>query len=109
MANFSNPTSPNRELLPPQFSFKTLDERYELLGTIGKGRFAKVKKAIDLSSKKEVAIKILRQKGKDVADQRMMLMSFFKEIQILARCNHPNIVKMLDASFRGTMTKEICN
>jgi serine/threonine protein kinase len=35
-----------------------------------------------------------------------MLLSFFKEIEILSQCRHPNIVRLLDASFNGVMTKE---
>ena len=31
---------------------------------------------------------------------------FFKEIEILFQCRHPNIVKLLDAFFNGVMTKE---
>jgi serine/threonine protein kinase len=33
-------------------------------------------------------------------------MSFFKEIEILSKCHHPNIVKLLDASLNGVITKE---
>lgn len=35
-----------------------------------------------------------------------MLESFFKEVTILSYCRHPNIVKLLDASFNGTLIKE---
>ncbi len=35
-----------------------------------------------------------------------MLESFFKEISILSYCRHPNIVKLLFASFNGTLIKE---
>jgi serine/threonine protein kinase len=35
-----------------------------------------------------------------------MLDCFFKEIEILTQCRHPNIVKILDASFNGTLIKE---
>ena len=35
-----------------------------------------------------------------------VLENFFNEIQVLTRCNHPNIVKILDASFNGTLIKE---
>ena len=36
-----------------------------------------------------------------------MLESFFTEIQILSQCDHPNIVRFIDASFNGTLVKEI--
>jgi len=35
-----------------------------------------------------------------------MLESFFKEVTILSYCRHPNIVKLLYASFNGTLIKE---
>lgn len=35
-----------------------------------------------------------------------MLESFFNEIKILSYCRHPNIVRLLDASFNGTLIKE---
>ncbi len=65
-----------------------------------------MKKAIDLSNNKEVAIKMLRLSGRGYEEKKLMLLSFFKEISILSRCRHPNIVKLLDASFTGTLTKE---
>jgi serine/threonine protein kinase len=64
-----------------------------------------VKKAIELSTGREVAIKIL--KINKVEDSRkIMLESFFKEITILSYCKHPNIVKLLYSSFNGTLIKE---
>jgi serine/threonine protein kinase len=35
-----------------------------------------------------------------------MLESFYQEIKILTYCRHPNIVRIIDASFNGTMIKE---
>ena len=35
-----------------------------------------------------------------------MLESFYQEISILSYCKHPNIVKLLNASFNGTLLKE---
>jgi serine/threonine protein kinase len=66
-----------------------------------------VKKAIDLVTKREVAVKILKTTEKSVAlSKRMMLDSFFNEINILSYCRHPNIVKLIDVSFNGTLIKE---
>lgn len=42
---------------------KVLDDRYLILKTIGHGRYAKVKLAFDLKTKREVAIKILKVKA----------------------------------------------
>jgi serine/threonine protein kinase len=65
----------------------------------------RVKRAIDVFSRKQVAIKILKTSD-PLLSKKLMLESFFNEIQILARCRHPNIVKIFDASFSGTMIKE---
>jgi serine/threonine protein kinase len=35
-----------------------------------------------------------------------MLENFYNEIKILSYCRHPNIVRLLDASFNGTIVKE---
>lgn len=65
----------------------------------------RVKKAIDLKSNKEVAIKILKLNQPELS-KKGMLESFFKEVEILSKCRHRNIVKLLDASFNGTLIKE---
>jgi serine/threonine protein kinase len=63
-----------------------------------------VKLAIDLSSKKQVAIKMMRVKN--IINKRECLECLFTEINILTECRHPNVVKILDASFDGTIVKE---
>lgn len=32
--------------------------------------------------------------------------SFYKEIEVLSKCRHPNVVKFLDGSLDGTLIKE---
>lgn len=64
-----------------------------------------MKKGIELSSGREVAVKILKF-GKYEDCRTEMLECFFKEITILSYCRHPNIVKLLYASFDGTLIKE---
>lgn len=49
---------------------------------------------------------MLRLSAGGYEEKKLMLLSFFKEISILSRCRHPNIVKLIDASFTGTLTKE---
>ena len=66
---------------------------------------------MEISTGREVAIKILKfdQLEKEEmcqASRREILESFFQEVSILSYCNHPNIVKLLHASFEGTITKE---
>ncbi len=66
-----------------------------------------MKKAVDIATKREVAIKILKTTEKaEGLSKKLMLESFFKEIKILSHCDHPNIVKLIDASFNGTLIKE---
>jgi serine/threonine protein kinase len=83
---------------------KILDEKYEIIKTIGEGRFAKVKLAVDIKTKKQVAVKIMRVKN--MVNKKECLDCFFTEINILTECRHPNIVKILDASFDGLIVKE---
>lgn len=60
--------------------------------------------AIDLETGKEVAIKIMRIKNQ--IHKRECLECLFTEINILTECRHPNVVKILDANFDGTLVKE---
>lgn len=66
--------------------------------------FIRVKLAIDQSNGKQVAIKIMRVKNQ--VHKRECLECLFTEINILTECRHPNVVKILDASFDGTQVKE---
>jgi hypothetical protein len=64
---------------------RVLDDKYEILGTIGNGRFAKytssiklfakyrVKKAVELSSGREVAIKLMKLTDEDFETRKEML------------------------------------
>ena len=59
--------------------------------------FFRVKKAIELATGREVAIKILRfdqEPNEESGSSRRgeILESFFQEVSILSNCNHPNIV-----------------
>ena len=64
---------------------------YKLLETIGEGTFGKVKLAIHKQTNQEVAIKIFEKKNffssKDI-------IYFQKEIAILKKLNHPNIINI---------------
>ena len=66
--------------------------------------FCRVKLAIDMHTKKQVAIKIMRVKN--MINKKESIDCFFTEINILTECRHPNVVKILDASFDGTIIKE---
>lgn len=64
----------------------------------------RVKLAVDLNSNKEVAIKFL--KVNPGVSKRKALDCLHKEIKILSDCEHPNIAKIIEASFEGIITKE---
>lgn len=58
-----------------------------------------------MHNNKEVAIKILKV-DQPLMSNKLMLGRFLKEIELLSQCEHPNIVKLIDASFDGTIVKE---
>ncbi|KAF0992530.1 hypothetical protein HZS_345 [Henneguya salminicola] len=66
--------------------------KYKLCKTIGKGNFAKVKLAIHILTKKEVAIKIVDKSKLNASG----LIKLFREVRILKMLDHPNIVKLLE-------------
>ena len=68
-----------------------LIEDYILLETIGEGAFGKVKLGIHKPTKQEVAIKIFEKKNLSSPQD---LLVFKKEISILKKLNHPNIIKI---------------
>lgn len=43
---------------------------------------------------------------KNKVHKRECLECLFTEINILTECRHPNVVKILDANFDGTLVKE---
>lgn len=67
-----------------------------------------MKLAVDLQTRKQVAVKILKTKedGEPLINKFQSLESLHREISILAQCNHRNIVKIKAASFDGTIVKE---
>ncbi|KAJ8007376.1 hypothetical protein DPEC_G00116870 [Dallia pectoralis] len=68
-----------------------LKHRYELLETLGKGTYGKVKKAIERQSGRVVAIKSIRkEKIKD--DQDMVHIR--REIEIMSSLKHPHIISI---------------
>ncbi|VUZ38677.1 unnamed protein product [Hymenolepis diminuta] len=66
--------------------------KYKLVRTIGKGNFAKVKLAIHMATGVEVAIKIIKKQNLDwTVNDRLK-----REVNILQKLNHPNIVRLLE-------------
>eukprot|EP00066_Takifugu_rubripes_P016651 XP_011605917.1 PREDICTED: NUAK family SNF1-like kinase 1 [Takifugu rubripes] len=81
-----------------------LKHRYELLETLGRGTYGKVKKAIERHSGREVAIKSIRkEKIKDEQD----MVHIRREIEIMSSLRHPHIISIYEGEGlqrRGTRT-----
>jgi len=67
---------------------------YEILAEIGRGGMGVVYLAQQLSLGRLVALKMLPA---DLAGDEVALARFRREMRALARCDHPNIVKLLDS------------
>lgn len=79
---------------------KRLDGRYEIKKVIGIGGMAVVYKAHDLSSKCDVAIKILKE---EYLSNEEFCRRFKNESQAIALLNHKNIVKIFDMNNSGNL------
>ncbi|KAL5103791.1 Serine/threonine-protein kinase MARK2 [Taenia crassiceps] len=66
--------------------------KYKLIRTLGSGNFAKVKLAQHITTKKEVAVKVI-DKGKL---NHASLNKLFREVNVMKQLNHPNIVKLYE-------------
>ncbi|CAG8644428.1 12052_t:CDS:2, partial [Acaulospora morrowiae] len=66
---------------------------YLLLQTLGEGEFGKVKLGIHVDTGEEVAIKLIRKESVDTPSR---LTKIEREIGVLRRVMHPNIVKLYD-------------
>ena len=74
-----------------------LGDRYRLHGEVARGGMARVYRADDLVRGGEVAIKVLRPElAAALGHDR-----FLREIRILGRLSHPNILPLLDSSEGG--------
>lgn len=68
-----------------------VDDRYDILGPLGQGGMAQVFRARDRHLEREVALKVLRPHLTETDTHR-----FRREIQALARFDHPGIVSIFD-------------
>ncbi|KAG0786628.1 hypothetical protein G6F57_008474 [Rhizopus arrhizus] len=66
---------------------------YLLLQTLGEGEFGKVKFGIEIKTGQEVAIKLIR---KDSIGNSSRMTKVEREISVLRRLHHPNIVELYD-------------
>lgn len=72
---------------------KTLDDRYRILCSVGQGSMGSVFKAIDETTGREMAVKLLHsaRMGDPNAQRR-----FLREAKTISALNHPNIVKLFN-------------
>ena len=84
-----NPHSNNREK-----EYEVGD--YIIKKTLGQGTFGKVKLGVHIPSEEQVAIKILE---KERIQDKEDLNRIAREINILKKLNHPNIIKIYDVRF----------
>lgn len=72
---------------------QTLADRYRFDALIGEGSFARVFKVYDLERRVFLAAKVLRS---DIAQEPAFMERFRREAAVLARLQHPNIVRYYD-------------
>ncbi len=70
-----------------------IEDRYELIESLGSGGMATVFKALDRRLERPVAIKLL---GPAFSEDPEFLVRFFAEAQAVAKLTHPNVVSVLD-------------
>lgn len=70
-----------------------LKHRYELLETLGRGTYGKVKKAIERHSGRAVAIKSIR---KDKIKDEQDMVHIRREIEIMSSLRHPHIISIYE-------------
>ncbi|KAJ8004160.1 hypothetical protein DPEC_G00155900 [Dallia pectoralis] len=80
----SSPSSPPYPAVSVQVGF------YEIIRTLGKGNFAVVKLARHKVTKTQVAIKIIDKTRLEPSE----LKKIYREVQVMKRLNHPNIIKL---------------
>ncbi|GIX66073.1 cell-cycle-associated protein kinase MAPK, putative [Babesia caballi] len=69
-----------------------LPEKYKVVDIVGSGSYGQVCRAFDVENQRYVAIKRIHKVFEDLIDCKRIL----REIAILNRLDHPNVVKVLD-------------
>jgi serine/threonine protein kinase len=77
---------------------RTLEGRYRFDELLGEGSFARVFKVYDLHRRVYLAAKVLRS---DIAQEPAFLERFRREAAVLARLQHPHIVRYYDTIESG--------
>ena len=74
-------------------SKKVLQDRYQLELKLGEGGMGSVYRAIDLATRRDVAVKILRR---DLAESKHARRRFAREARAAGMLNHPGIVRVFE-------------
>jgi serine/threonine protein kinase len=69
------------------------NKKYIILKTLGKGSFGKVKEALHVLTGEKIAIKILEKSRIKKEDD---LLRIRREMNILNKVNHPNIIRLYE-------------
>ena len=77
-----------------------INDRYEIVKTIGEGGMANVYLAIDLILDRKVAIKVLRG---DLSGDEKFIRRFEREAWSVSNLSHPNIVEVYDVGEENGM------
>ncbi|MEW6730769.1 MAG: protein kinase [Acidobacteriota bacterium] len=81
---------------------QVLNDRYELQHMIGKGGLGVVYRALDLFTQQIVAVKLLLESFDRPNEESLPRQYFEREIQLLTKVRHPNIVAVLDSGVTRT-------
>ncbi|KAM3134272.1 hypothetical protein pb186bvf_013557 [Paramecium bursaria] len=79
-----------------------LDDQYVIVDTIGQGRYAKVKLAVNIVDKQQYAIKVMKS---DPTNSSQKIQSFINEVQTQADLEHKNIIKVIQCKIDGVYRK----
>ena len=72
---------------------------YQLLRTLGKGGYSKVKMALDPIHNRRVAVKVIKESLLRAAPEDTQL-QVEREIAIMSQVEHPHVVRLLDAQMK---------
>ncbi|BBM83747.1 serine/threonine protein kinase [Candidatus Uabimicrobium amorphum] len=99
--NFSKTTSAQVQANSQQQTSvpKMFANKYQIVGVLGAGAMGKVFEAVQIGKNKRFAIKVIH-KNKEGSQE--MVKRFYRESKLLAKLNHPNIIKIHEhGEFQG--------